>query len=172
MVSYHGGEEYADTPSEKHQSFANVMMRAGADAVFSHHSHIPIGFGWYEKRPIFYGLGSLARHDDSKHSWANRGFFARLTFYAAGARDAEIFPYLLQEEEPSALSGENRRQQEGIFRRTMKRLSFDLGGTTISEPALYSCMRLWPRNRPDSGTEPGAGQDLPKTAVEPTSPAP
>ena len=59
VVSIHAAAEMCPFPSPKRQEEWRALIKAGADIVHGHHSHVPQGWESYEGRLIFYGLGNL-----------------------------------------------------------------------------------------------------------------
>jgi len=134
-------------------SLATRALSAGADAVLGASSRVPQGVSWVSGRPALHGLGSLLADDDPKDPWTARGVFARLRFFRDGRRDVSLCPYRLASGLPRLLAGPSRPTEEGIFSRTLARLSDAHGGLTLSEPDLHSCLKLSPpgAGRPDAG---------------------
>jgi poly-gamma-glutamate capsule biosynthesis protein CapA/YwtB (metallophosphatase superfamily) len=87
VVSFHGGEEYADSPSPGTKEFAMHVLEGGADLFLGHHPHVPYGIDEVNGRYIVYSLGNFVfRQPDrywTQHSFA---FSATLTKDAAGTR--------------------------------------------------------------------------------------
>jgi poly-gamma-glutamate synthesis protein (capsule biosynthesis protein) len=144
LVSHHGGQDLSDTPGAAQIALARAALEAGADAVFDHRSRIPSGVAWIQGRPAFYGLGNLLAEEDPKFPWTGRSYVVRLAVDASGQREVSVCPYLIVEGEPKLLSGTGRATQEGVFKRTIARLSDDYGGTVIGDPDENSCLRLAP----------------------------
>jgi poly-gamma-glutamate synthesis protein (capsule biosynthesis protein) len=154
LVSHHGGPDSGDTPTQLQLDLARAAVDAGADAVFDHRAHVPLGIGWISGRPVFYGLGNLVGEEDPKDPWTGRSFVARVTFLGGDRRTVEVCPYLIVDSEPKLFSGANRAQHDGIFRRSIKRLAEPLGGTETSDPDRHSCLVLKPPTPVSDSTEP------------------
>jgi len=154
LVSHHGGPDAGDTPTQSQLDVARAAIDAGADAVFDHRARVPLGVGWLSGRPVFYGLGNLVGEEDPKEPGTGRGFVARVTFLGGDRRTVEVCPYLIVDSEPKLFSGANRAQHDGIFGRSIKRLSEPLGGTEISDPDRHSCVVIMPPRPVSDSTEP------------------
>jgi poly-gamma-glutamate synthesis protein (capsule biosynthesis protein) len=59
LVTIHWGVELDTQPRAYQIEEARAMIRAGADAIFGHHSHRLQPMDVYRGRPIFYGLGNF-----------------------------------------------------------------------------------------------------------------
>jgi poly-gamma-glutamate capsule biosynthesis protein CapA/YwtB (metallophosphatase superfamily) len=74
IVSFHGGEEYAERPSSRVVEFARGVIRAGADVFLGHHPHVPYGIEKLDKGYIVHSLGNFVFMQPGKfwtvHSYA------------------------------------------------------------------------------------------------------
>jgi poly-gamma-glutamate synthesis protein (capsule biosynthesis protein) len=59
LVTIHWGIELDTQPRDYQVEEARLMIEAGADAIFGHHSHRLQPMDTYQGRPIFYGLGNF-----------------------------------------------------------------------------------------------------------------
>ena len=59
VVSFHWGNEKADRPDSDQVWFAHQAIRAGADAVVGHHTHVLSGIERYRGGVIVYSLGNF-----------------------------------------------------------------------------------------------------------------
>ena len=59
VVSYHGGAEYSDKPTQRARRAFEASIEAGADLVVGHHPHYVQGVELYRGKPIFYSLGNF-----------------------------------------------------------------------------------------------------------------
>ncbi|HUI64945.1 MAG TPA: CapA family protein [Bacteroidota bacterium] len=59
LVSFHGGNEYADVPAPRTRQFARRVLEAGADIVLGHHPHVAYGIEMREKRVAVFSLGNF-----------------------------------------------------------------------------------------------------------------
>ena len=55
-------------PADFVVEFARAAIDAGADVVAGHGSHTPLAIELYRDRPIFYGLGNLVFHNETRRS--------------------------------------------------------------------------------------------------------
>ncbi|HPQ41567.1 MAG TPA: CapA family protein, partial [bacterium] len=58
VVVIHGGEEYAEEPSDYVQPLAQYAVELGAEMVICHHPHVSQGIELYNGAPIVYSLGN------------------------------------------------------------------------------------------------------------------
>jgi poly-gamma-glutamate synthesis protein (capsule biosynthesis protein) len=73
VVSYHGGEEYAERPSSRSLSFTRALIDAGADLVIGHHPHVSYGIEKIGKRYVVLSLGNFVFRQP-QHFWTQRSF--------------------------------------------------------------------------------------------------
>jgi len=63
IVSYHGDQEYVQTPSPLKRRFFRELLQAGADIVFAHHPHVVQGYEVVSvkgtRRLIMYSMGNF-----------------------------------------------------------------------------------------------------------------
>ena len=59
IVSFHGGEEYADHVTTRTRTFARDVLRGGVDVFLGHHPHIPYGIEEGEKGIAVHSLGNF-----------------------------------------------------------------------------------------------------------------
>lgn len=59
LVSFHGGDEYAEAPSRRTRDFARQVLKAGADVVLGHHPHITYGIEMHEGKIAVFSLGNF-----------------------------------------------------------------------------------------------------------------
>jgi poly-gamma-glutamate synthesis protein (capsule biosynthesis protein) len=73
VVSYHGGEEYSERPTQRVRDFGAWMVSGGADLFLGHHPHVPHGIGELQGKYMVYSLGNFVfRQPD--HFWTQRSF--------------------------------------------------------------------------------------------------
>ena len=72
VVSYHGGEEYKETPSEKVRRDFRMLADEGADVVVGHHPHCVQGIEIYNGKLLFYSLGNFVFYQP-QFEWARFG---------------------------------------------------------------------------------------------------
>ena len=92
LVLLHAGLEYRSVPPADVVAVAKGIVRAGADAVFGAHPHVPQGLGWADGKPILYSLGNFvfAQH----RPWTDRGLWAEFTVSPDGHRALAVRPVL------------------------------------------------------------------------------
>jgi len=73
IVSYHGGEEYADAPTVRTRHFARQVIDGGADLFLGHHPHVPYGVEEYEGKYIVHSLGNFVFWQPDRF-WTQRSF--------------------------------------------------------------------------------------------------
>ena len=87
IVSYHGGEEYADHPARQTRAFAHAVIRSGADLFLGHHPHVPYGIEEDGGKMIVYSLGNFVfRQPDRFWTQLSFAFAAQITKDSSGAR--------------------------------------------------------------------------------------
>ncbi len=59
IVSYHGDEEYKDTPTPEQKAFFHQLVDTGVDIVVGHHSHVLQGVEVYKQGWLVYSLGNF-----------------------------------------------------------------------------------------------------------------
>jgi poly-gamma-glutamate capsule biosynthesis protein CapA/YwtB (metallophosphatase superfamily) len=135
IVSYHGGAEYQDAPSELTRRFAKAAIEAGADAVIGHHPHVIQGVGWVGERPVFYSLGNLVFGPRAAHPWTRYGMLTRIEIDRDGTPRYAVCPYELVEFEPTPLSGPERVR----FLEHVRMASTAVGGVVLGAPDARGC---------------------------------
>ncbi len=73
IVSYHGGEEYADRPTRRTKDLARELLAGGADLFLGHHPHVPYGVEEFEGKYIVHSLGNFVFYQPDRF-WAQRSF--------------------------------------------------------------------------------------------------
>jgi poly-gamma-glutamate capsule biosynthesis protein CapA/YwtB (metallophosphatase superfamily) len=72
VVSFHGGDEYADSPTRGVRRFVEQTLAAGADLVIGHHPHVPYGIYSAGDKLGAYSLGNFVFKQPSRF-WTQRG---------------------------------------------------------------------------------------------------
>ncbi|HEY6725901.1 MAG TPA: CapA family protein [Polyangiaceae bacterium] len=144
LVSYHGGGEYIDVPLVMTREFVRAVMNAGVDVLIGHHPHVVHGVSWYDTRPAFYSLGNLVFNMHKDYEWTGTGFLARLSFRRDAPPKVHACPYHILGHTPTLYDGPGKAQLERAFAQRLKQVSLTVGGTSVGEPAEYSCMELTP----------------------------
>lgn len=73
VISYHGGEEYADMPTLRTRQFAREIVAGGADLFLGHHPHVPYGLEEFGGKYIVHSLGNFVFHQPDRY-WTQRSF--------------------------------------------------------------------------------------------------
>lgn len=144
LLSYHGGAEYIDAPTDPTRNFVRQVMKTGfVDAFIGHHPHVPQGVGWYKGRPIFYSLGNFVF---AGHDWAPRtkvGYLARLEVSADRSISARACPYALDGHVPKPVGPGEPQSSE--LRDYLRQISTSVGGSRVGEPDERGCFELEPK---------------------------
>jgi len=125
IVSYHGGGEYSDHPTEGTKSFARSSLKAGADLFLGHHPHVPQGIEEVDGRFIVYSLGNFVFRQPFQF-WTQRSYaFAADITRLDGRTVVHRFRCIpiaagLQ---PAILSGQSERDTILARVRTLSRLN-------------------------------------------------
>lgn len=123
VVIVHGGIELYPLPSPRMKDLYRFYVDVGADAVINHHQHCYSGYEFYQKKPIFYGLGNLCMDSNiSNNPKQHFGVLVKLSF--SDKFSFEIIPYrqcdkeakvtLLEEEEKAVIMEDILRLNELI----------------------------------------------------------
>ena len=145
IVSYHGGEEYEESPVERTQRFVAGLMSLGVDAVLGHHPHVPQGVGWVDGRPIVYSLGNLVFAGHRNKPWTLQSFFARLELRKGASPSLSACPFRIEGHRPRAFAVDHERQALERFRRHLEANSIYTGGAEVSGPDELGCLRVTPK---------------------------
>ncbi len=133
LVSYHGGDEYQDAPTQRTRTMLRAAIDAGADAILGHHVHVVQGIEWRRGRPILYSMGNLLmqRHRDIPAT--GYGYLARLTLTRAERPRLEVCPYRIVGLAPIPFAGDpGRAVLERAFFSRLRNVSALVG----SRPAI------------------------------------
>jgi poly-gamma-glutamate synthesis protein (capsule biosynthesis protein) len=144
LVSYHGGAEYQNAPSDSTRDFAQAVIRAGADAVIGHHPHVIQGVGWVSGRPVFYSLGNLVFDSRSRQPWTRYGMLARLRFGPGSARSFAVCPYRIDDFVPFALDRSASDPERQKFLVHLRRTSTAVGGVKLGASDELGCVEVSP----------------------------
>lgn len=87
VLSYHGGREYTERPTERTREFAQAALRSGVDLFLGHHPHVPQGLEEVDGKWIVYSLGNFVFRQPFDY-WTQRSFAfsALITKTPAGTR--------------------------------------------------------------------------------------
>jgi len=78
IVSYHGGDEYAERPSARTKAFAWNVLNGGADVFLGHHPHVPYGIDMRGGKIAVYSLGNFVFKQPSR-LWTRLSFAFAMT---------------------------------------------------------------------------------------------
>jgi poly-gamma-glutamate synthesis protein (capsule biosynthesis protein) len=78
ILSYHGGEEYADRAPQRVREFMRKAAEAGADLVIGHHPHVPHGLERHGKAWIAHSLGNFVFRQPGRF-WAEHAIALSVT---------------------------------------------------------------------------------------------
>ena len=94
VVTIHGGHEHLSFPTPRMRSWYRFFIDCGADAVFSCHTHCPLGYEVYNNAPIIYSPGNFyfPNRPTSLPCWYI-GYVPKFFFDAEGAYGMELLPY-------------------------------------------------------------------------------
>jgi poly-gamma-glutamate synthesis protein (capsule biosynthesis protein) len=140
LVSYHGGEEYVDAPTERTRRFAKEMMALGVDAFIGHHPHVPQGIGWVDGRPILYSLGNFVFAGHDERPWTKQSFFARLTLRRGAKATLAACPYALDGHRPRSLDKQREAFAIQRVRLHLINTSTSVGGSNVANVDDLGCL--------------------------------
>lgn len=89
VVIAHGGEEFAPMPNPYTRERYIKYLELGADAVVSHHTHVPENYELFDGgKAIFYSLGNFIYDTDYQraHKYTDSGVLLKLIFDGEGLR--------------------------------------------------------------------------------------
>ncbi len=78
IVSFHGGNEYQDTPTQRVKDFAYECAKQKVDIFLGHHPHVPYGIEKYHNMYIFHSLGNFVFYQP-QHFWTQVSYAAEIT---------------------------------------------------------------------------------------------
>lgn len=128
LVHIHWGAEHQEKPKEYQVELGHLIVDLGADVVFGHHAHIPMGVEIYNNAPIFYGLGNYAF---ASYSDKAKGMAAEVDVVGGHVVSGRIVPLNVKNVEvefsPTQLDGVDKSQ----FVQHIKALSGALNSHTV-----------------------------------------
>jgi len=155
VVSYHGGSEYMQEPTQPTRAVTHAAIDAGADVVIGHHPHCVQGIGWYRGKPILYSLGNFTMGMHPEHAWSQLGYLARITLRRGKAPAIEACPYRLHGYQPIALAGDPKvRGLEKHFFRRLGAISKQVAGIELGPVGTDGCASVRPPAEPFPGAVP------------------
>ncbi len=144
ILSYHGGVEYVDAPSEQTRRFIDGALKTGlVDVVIGHHPHVPQGVGFPRGRPVFYSLGNFVFAGHDWAPWTLTSFVARLELDAEGRLRTSACPIVIDGHFPKPLA-----PGDAQFERARQHLvdtSTSVGGARVGPADAHGCFPVEPR---------------------------
>ncbi|MCC6525307.1 MAG: CapA family protein [Polyangiaceae bacterium] len=116
-VSYHGLDEYVDTPIPAKRAVFQLAVDAGADLVLGHHPHVPQRAALLAGRPVFYSLGNLLMSMKTGVMLTGLGFVARIELRRGAPPALSVCPYRIHYLQPIPLAADERRAQTEPYAR-------------------------------------------------------
>ncbi|HET9954298.1 MAG TPA: CapA family protein [Polyangiaceae bacterium] len=144
IVSYHGGAEYQDAPSDLTRNFMKSVMSTGVDLVVGHHPHVLQGVGFFDGRPVFYSLGNLLFGRRKEHPWTRYGLLARVSIAEEGERSFAVCPYRIDDWEPQAELSDAERSE---VLHHLRLASTATGGLSLGATDARGCVAIAPALR-------------------------
>ncbi|MFB3905324.1 MAG: CapA family protein [Acidobacteriota bacterium] len=92
ILSYHGGDEYSDSPTGGTRAFLHWAVDQGADLILGHHPHVIQGVETYRGALIIYSLGNFTFYQGSTPYWTDYGMAASISIGRKGVLSAEFVP--------------------------------------------------------------------------------
>lgn len=83
VASYHGGDEYVDTPTRRARDNMRWLSAQGANIVLGHHPHVLQGYERTGGRWIFWSLGNCVFYQPQKF-WTQLGLGVQWTLRRSG----------------------------------------------------------------------------------------
>lgn len=154
FVSYHGGAEYQDAPSDLTRGFVKAVLEAGADAVLGHHPHVIQGVGWVARKPVFYSLGNLVFGARPEHPWTRYGMLARIRVGGGAAPSFAVCPYRIDDFTPTLLRAEAADPERARFLAHLRMASTAVGGLELRESDALGCVSVAPPAPRSSAPDP------------------
>ena len=95
LLIIHGGNEYYPLPSPERLKAYHFLADMGANAIISHHIHVPGGYEIYNQIPIVYGTGNfLYEIPDSKPLNWEKGYLISMDIAPKRVLRMRIIPYV------------------------------------------------------------------------------
>ena len=94
LVTIHWGEQGTTEPRAFEIGLAEAFIDAGADGVFGHHQHVLQPLGWYNGKPIAWGLGNFVWQAYPSESRATA--IAQFVFEPDGSIGACLVPVVME----------------------------------------------------------------------------
>lgn len=141
ILSYHGGVEYVDAPTDATRRFIDGALKTGlVDVVIGHHPHVPQGVTFRRGHPVFYSLGNFVFAGHPWAPWTLVGFVARLELGAGGALGVSACPFALDGHVPKPIGPSDA--QSAAARAHLTETSAAVGGVNVGLPDARGCFPL------------------------------
>ena len=79
LLSFHGGEEYKEAPTQRVKEFAELCALQGVKVFLGHHPHVPYGVEEFHGSYLFHSLGNFVFYQPQSY-WTQRSFAAEIQF--------------------------------------------------------------------------------------------
>ena len=141
ILSYHGGVEYVDAPTDATRRFIDGALKTGlVDAVVGHHPHVPQGIAFRHGRPVFYSLGNFVFAGHTWAPWTLVGFAARLELGAAHELAVSACPFALDGHLPKPIGPSD--PQSAAARAHLIEISASVGDAVVGTADARGCFPL------------------------------
>jgi poly-gamma-glutamate synthesis protein (capsule biosynthesis protein) len=154
IVSYHGGSEYMEEPTQFTRAVVKAAIDAGADIVIGHHPHVVQGIAWYQGKPILYSLGNFTMGWKGEFPWGRFGYLARIGLERGRTPAVEVCPFQIYHYEPRPLRGAGTDTTREYFFRRLDSLSDRVAGSEVGTPGADGCAPVGPPSVPFPGAIP------------------
>jgi len=128
VISIHGGDEYAEVPSERMRRFMHACLRQGATVVLGHHPHVSYGIEKADGRYIVASLGNFVFHQPQRE-WTQLSYGVLFAFSKKDGRTAVSLKRII----PVAVGFQPARISDAGVR-----------GKLLARTQLYSTFSLTP----------------------------
>ncbi len=109
IVSFHWGEEYTFTPTNRQRQLARLAIDAGADLIIGHHPHWVQPVEIYNNKLIFYSLGNFI-FDQMWSQPTRQGLAALIIFNQNNQPQVKFYPILIENfGQPNLLSSQAKQ---------------------------------------------------------------
>jgi poly-gamma-glutamate synthesis protein (capsule biosynthesis protein) len=143
ILSYHGGVEYVDAPTEATRRFIDRALKTGlVDVVIGHHPHVPQGVAFRRGHPVFYSLGNLVFAGHTWAPWTLVGFAARLELDAEHGLEVSVCPFALDGHLPKPIGPTD--PQSAAARAHLVVTSASVGDAVVGAADTRGCFPLEP----------------------------
>jgi poly-gamma-glutamate synthesis protein (capsule biosynthesis protein) len=141
ILSYHGGVEYVDAPTQATRRFIDRALATGlVDIVIGHHPHVPQGFAFRHGRPVFYSLGNFVFAGHTWAPWTLVGFAARLELGVGHELAVSACPFALDGHLPKPIGPSD--PQSAAARAHLLETSASVGDAVVGVADARGCFPL------------------------------